>query len=565
MSESLSRREFVRRSAGWTALLCAAPLGGRWAFAGEPPRTDADAMSPIDDFADFARVVKRGRFAFADGFQGDNFERPHQAIVNRDALLAKQPGGKLPDPAERVPVVVIGGGLGGLAVAWQLRDKNPVILEQAPRFGGNAQGEKWRDSTYAVGAAYFIHPDEGSGIETLYQETGAMEGARRLEGVDPVEHRGRIYKEFWKGESSPGDEEAFKTYAARMHEFVENYPEIPLLDEEGREALCELDRRSLADVVKEWLGGSVPPPLQAAIQNYCWSSLGAGWGELSAAAGINFLAGEEFGVMVQPGGNAWIARAILSKLRESVDAKNLRTNCIVFDVRAVEGGVRIAYLDPKDQVRVIEAKAAVFACPKFVVKCVLGDLEADRKKAIEALAYRGYLVLNVLLKAPVDHDFYDLYLLRDAAISGAPGGEGKAPGRITDVILGNWSRRPKPATESVLTLYWPLPFEAGRADILFRKDAWDFLQPLAEKQILEILPILGIKPEAVEQVRMARWGHALPVAKVGFIADGHADVLRRPIGGRIFFVNQDNWALPAIETSLTEAIHFAPQIRAAIG
>ncbi|MCE9634956.1 MAG: hypothetical protein K8T90_04555 [Planctomycetes bacterium] len=93
--------------------------------------------------------------------------------------------------------------------------------------------------------------------------------------------------------------------------------------------------------------------------------------------------------------------------------------------------------------------------------------------------------------------------------------------------------------------------------------AWEHLRPEVEKQVLEVLAILDVAPTAVEQVRMARWGHAIPVAAVGFVAAGHADVLRRPIDDRIFFVNQDNWALPAVETCLTEAIAFEPSIRAA--
>jgi hypothetical protein len=155
-------------------------------------------------------------------------------------------------------------------------------------------------------------------------------------------------------------------------------------------------------------------------------------------------------------------------------------------------------------------------------------------------------------------------MLRDGAVvetDRAPG----SVGRATDVIRGDWARRPGSADSSVLTLYWPLPWTSSREEILFRRDAFEFLRPKVEAQILEILPILGVDPAKVEQVRMTRWGHAVPLAAVGFIADGHAEVLRRPVGERIFFVNQDNWALPAVETCLTEAIEFAPRIRAAIG
>lgn len=75
-----------------------------------------------------------------------------------------------------------------------------------------------------------------------------------------------------------------------------------------------------------------------------------------------------------------------------------------------------------------------------------------------------------------------------------------------------------------------------------------------------MLSVLRVDPSNVVQVRMTRWGHALPISEPGFIAGGFADAVRRPIDGTIFFVNQDNWALPAVENSLLDAQFFAPQI-----
>jgi len=46
--------------------------------------------------------------------------------------------------------------------------------------------------------------------------------------------------------------------------------------------------------------------------------------------------------------------------------------------------------------------------------------------------------------------------------------------------------------------------------------------------------------------------------------DGEAELLRRPIAERIYFVNQDNWALPAVENCLLDAEIYAPQITAGL-
>ena len=46
----------------------------------------------------------------------------------------------------------------------------------------------------------------------------------------------------------------------------------------------------------------------------------------------------------------------------------------------------------------------------------------------------------------------------------------------------------------------------------------------------------------------------------GLIAGGTVDRLRKPFRGGMFFVQQDNWALPAIETAAAEAFHWAPRV-----
>lgn len=60
---------------------------------------------------------------------------------------------------------------------------------------------------------------------------------------------------------------------------------------------------------------------------------------------------------------------------------------------------------------------------------------------------------------------------------------------------------------------------------------------------------------------MTRWGHAMPIAKPSFIADGTPQELLRPFDERVDFANQDNWALPAVENSLLDARWVADEIR----
>lgn len=76
--------------------------------------------------------------------------------------------------------------------------------------------------------------------------------------------------------------------------------------------------------------------------------------------------------------------------------------------------------------------------------------------------------------------------------------------------------------------------------------------------------MLGLPDSAVRQIRLTRWGHAMPLALPNFIAGGHADAIRRPIAGVIHFAGQDTFALPAVENTILEAKRVADDIESAL-
>ncbi|MCW5605061.1 MAG: NAD(P)/FAD-dependent oxidoreductase, partial [Burkholderiales bacterium] len=130
------------------------PSGG----PGAGTALDLSGIGPID------RTLPDGPLT---RYSGDGPALPHGILRNqtKDAYLASRGG--LPEPSEKVPLVVVGGGISGLTTAYQLRHHQPVILERAPRFGGNARGESWQGIDYAIGAAYFVKPEADSKIDGL--------------------------------------------------------------------------------------------------------------------------------------------------------------------------------------------------------------------------------------------------------------------------------------------------------------------------------------------------------------------------------------------------------------
>lgn len=491
-------------------------------------------------------------------FSGDNPDQSHELLWDVPEYLRSQGiaslGTALPD--EKVPLVIVGGGMSGLATAWLLRDREPLVLERADRFGGNARGESWQGIDYAIGAAYLLEADAGSALEDLYRDWNIAEFCRVKTEDDPVLVEGTIHHDFWSGQSDPDAADQFirvrEHFLAVWNEEGDAfYPEIPTEDPELLARVAELDRVSFKAHLEAVMGGVLHPHVVAVLDHYCWSSLGATWDEVSAAAGLNFFAAEFGNVMVAPGGNAAVAGRVVELLRDQLPDDRMRTGTTVFSVMVRGDGVMVGYADSDGSPHTVLAQAVALCCPKFVVRRILHDIEPERSAAISRLRYRSYLLANVLLDTEPRDSFYDLFLA-DAD-----------PSRATDVVTATWARQVP--GRSVLTLYRGLPYDGARPALL-APDAHQRIEAEFDSQIRnEILPALGIDPVHVVGMRLTRWGHPLPLADIGLLADGVPQVLRHPFRDRVFFVEQDNWALPAIETSLGEATHFAPLIRAALG
>ncbi|MCL4222694.1 MAG: NAD(P)-binding protein [Phycisphaerales bacterium] len=506
---------------------------------------------------------------FKNWFEGDDFNDglniPFHSAENNF------PGGVPPEPDEFVPVAIVGGGISGLASAHLLRRYNPVVFELHSIFGGNAQGGVINGAEYPLGSAYVITPDPGSALDHFYRELGLHHVVRPDIAAAPVEMDGLILDDVWSGMGvPPEDVPAFEAYRQLVLRMADNYPDVPFPEAWMR----DLDRLSLRQHIEQEVALPIPAPLAAAVQAYCYSSFGAGWEEISALLGWNFLAAEEFGRWVFPGGNAWMADALWQRISrlDSTDpghAPHLRAAWRVVDVRVLpDRTVQVTWRTPEGRFGSMIAQRVVMACPKHVCRHVIHDLEridATRYNAMN-LHRRAYVVANVFLDRPVPRDFYDIFLLGHPQSFPMDSGQATNFWRYTDVLNGSYASRRNglPAPPHVLTLYWPLAYDSARFDLVMGDPILAFGQALAA-QLNETLALLDLPRSAVQEVRFTRFGHALPVAQVGFVANGIAHAIRRPFQDRVYFVNQDNWALPAVENSLYDAFEAADAIAAALG
>lgn len=553
MPKHIDRRKFLQASALAGAGLCAGVPGALFKLLVSSAKSVAVAAGLSDS------PIQELRGPFVSGlFNGDDVSRPHDILWDINGYIRKK-GGR-PTTFSRAPgPVIIGGGMSGLLTAYFLRDQAPLLLEQAPAFGGNSKGEKHSGTAFSIGAAYITVPDEGSDIESLLKELRLGSSFRKESGEESrVYFPGQGLRNLWKGETDSAAGESAREVEAELIKIYENaYPEIPWTKESklSRQEFDALDKES----AELWLQRKFPrlhPHVKEYFQLYCWSSFGGSLDELSAAQFLNFVAAETAGVLALPGGNAVIGAALHRSLTKTLPAGSLRAGTIVIEVKNIPDGVEILFEDTDGKLHLLRAKAAIVAAPKYVARFIVPGLEAERLEFWKHLHYRAYAVANVQLSAPVPQRAFDVFCL-----------EGKVPdaptfGRRTDrpwcdFVYAGWAAREQ--NGSVLTLYKPYPFEGARS-LLTSDIAHARIKNELEAFLPKTLQGLGISPGAISGIRLTRWAHALPLAETGMASAPGFDSQRAPFGN-IAFANQDNLASPAFESCFSAAKEAAAFIR----
>jgi hypothetical protein len=556
-----SRRDLLKIMGSGTASVY---LAGCSSFAQQSPASllPTYGLGPLAEIGPFDR--SKGDIA-PKVFSGDAPGKAHKILWDKQAYI-KSIGGQLPAPEEKVPVVIVGGGMSGLLSAYFMKDQKPVILEQADRFGGNSRGESWGKIDYSLATAYFGIPEKGSAIDTFMKEVGLDGRYREHSGDDDIFIGGKRYTNIWINGTEPESKEQFVKLGVHFKAIMEGeggdrYPHIPIVEGQTQ-YVTDLDKMTFKEYVEKVVGGELHPHVEEVIEHYFWSAMAASYTEVSAASGLNFFAADFDKVAVLPGGNGAIAEAVLAKLLLSIPHTNLRPSSLVFDVRVVNNAVLVSYVDSKDRVYTIQAETVIMSCPKFVAQRLIDDFEPERTAALNKLRYRSYLVANVLINKTVKDSFYDLFFFDEK--SGKLGDVKTAAEKqkTTDFVYANYNTPNTPHT--VLTLFRGFPYDNARQEI-YAPNAYEKFRAEFEKQIHhEVLPMMGLQSHDVVDVRLSRWGHPLPVSDVGHIAEARVAQFRKPFKNRVFFVEQDNWALPSFETTFAEARTWTPQARAVI-
>ncbi|CBW25748.1 conserved hypothetical protein [Halobacteriovorax marinus SJ] len=492
----------------------------------------------------YSPLIELSAFKGTSEISGDTPDEAHEVFWNKPGFIKKKGG--LPKATETYDVVIVGGGLSGLASAYHLQDKKVLMLEGNPRLGGNARVEKYRDTYMSLGSAYVTVPEEGGLIESYFKDIGVHQKFKKVpQGKHPILYKGEFVDSFWMGATDKKNADEFARVYKRLKEIYQHsYPELPLIPgmDIDRKALDKLDNLRLSEWVRAEFG-TIHPHIEEYFHQYCWSSFSTGYDEISAAQFLNFFTADLAGIQALPGGNGMIAVKTLEKMKNS--NFTVSSNSFVADIREDKNGVYICYHDQNQKLKAVHAKKCIVTAPKLVAKHIIEGLDKKQHSAMDDMVYHAYLVANVLFKNKLEAKHYDIYSL----IGDVPKSEYEDSKKrvFSDITYAHWANKEQ-AQRSAVTLYLPLPYAMAQ-QFLFSPILLEKYTKRIQKALDPFLKKSNKSWNDVEGIRLTRYGHAVAVAGHGDIASGLLERAHQPINNKIFFANQDNWANPCFETS----------------
>jgi monoamine oxidase len=478
----------------------------------------------------------------------------------------------------RVPLLIVGAGIGGLSAAWRLERagfRDYLLLDLEAAAGGNARHGENAVSRYPLGAHYLPLPSsEAVAVRELLADIGALHGdpaaARPAYDERYLCHapQERVYhRGFWEEGLLPhlgaarSERDEFERFQVRMAEFR------AARDLLGRRAFAlpvalasrdarwqVLDRVTMA----EWLAaeGYRSERLHWYVNYACRDDYGTDYRQTSAWAGIHYFAcrdglaanAADGAVLTAPEGNGWIAERLAQRCGERLLTGTLARR-LAQDGRTVTVDT---WRNGDGRALRIVAEQAIWAAPLFVLPHVAEGLPAALAATCRAGEYAPWLVANLTLSAP------------PAAGAGAPLAWDNvlydSPG-LGYVVATHQKIRAAPGP-TVLTYYRPLselPPARGRELLLnTRREAW------AETTLAELGRAHSDIRDLALRFDAFRHGHAMIRPTPGVIHDpARGDLVKG--WGRLQFAHADVSGMSLFEEANYQGVRAAEAGLRALG
>ncbi|MFE7275504.1 NAD(P)/FAD-dependent oxidoreductase [Streptomyces sp. NPDC057623] len=289
-------------------------------------------------------------------------------------------------------VVIVGGGIAGLAAGWRLRHWDTLLLESEGRVGGRIRSERrgpywlnWGGHVYAGGNSATSWLLTNTGVESV-PVPGSLAG---LSMNGKLLLKGRVETYPFRIPMPMRSRVGMVKAGARVALHVARYARI-VQRRAGESAAQHQQRiydfmndRSFKDFI-----GDLPEDAEALFKPTVTRSA-ADIDQLSAGAGVGY-----FSLVWGIGGG--LSQSILggpSTLTESIAASlsdRVRTNATVDEIVHKSGSVVVRYRQDGTE-REVEARCVVLATPATVSHRIAVDLESDIREALSKIVYGPYV------------------------------------------------------------------------------------------------------------------------------------------------------------------------------
>ena len=300
-------------------------------------------------------------------------------------------------------VVIVGGGIAGLAAAWRLRHRDVLLLEASDRLGGRLRSDPCGDYWLNYGAHLFPAPGSlvdgmarACGLETV-PVTGCMMGLA-VGSTQLV--RGRVETYPFRLPLSLRDRIAFARAGVRVQRAVARYE--PRHDFE--------DHRTFGDFL-----GPLPPAVRD-IFSCAAHRATAELDELSAGCGIGLFA------LVWAGKGSLIARNLVGgsgRLPEALGrelGERARTGCPVHAIRPEGDGLVVHHAGGE-----VGAREVIVAVPAPQAAQLVAPVAGQTAAALAQLTYGAFLSVAVETSETTAMPYDDVYAMA-------------TPGRVFDMF-----------------------------------------------------------------------------------------------------------------------------------
>ena len=463
---------------------------------------------------------------------------PGEIVGASDRVGHRLRGGPPPAPSrwESHDVVIVGGGVAGLAAAWRLHKagvRDVVLFELEPVAGGTARS----GAAFPWGAHYIIAPSPENGVlAELLEEMGVMENGVVAEEFlvrDPDErlfYRGRWYEGLYLyAGASHEDLRQLRAFESEIRKWSERRTfAIPVAYSSTEADAVALDAISM----RQWLDarGFTSPRLRWFVEYACRDDYGSLLDDTSAWAGVFYFASRgERPVITWPEGNGHLVNYLTRFVTP-------RTGWLVQrieehgDVVATRGEESVG----------VHAKRVIFAGPQFVA----GHVIPSRAAAAE-FTYGSWMVANLSLRErPSSIGFPPAW---DNVLYDSP-----SLGYVTATHQQGLDRGP-----TTLTYYYALcdsDVHRARERLLSTgRDAW------AEIALADLSRAHHDIRALTTRIDVMRWGHAMVRPRPGFIwSDARRDAARPH--GAIHFANTDLSGVALFEEALHHGVRAADEV-----